>query len=180
MSKLTDTQLAILSEAAQDPECRVTIPDRLRGGAVAKVVGPLLAKGLVEEAAHRPGLVAYRPAEDGSQLSLVITDAGLEALGIEIEPAAELPVEETREGPAPTRTPRSGTKQALLIGLLERPEGATIDEVIATGWQPHTVRGAISGALKKRLGMAITSEKVEERGRVYRVQPSGTLPISKA
>ena len=170
MSKLTDTQLAILSEAAQDPECRVTIPDRLRGGAVAKVVGPLLAKGLVEEAAHRPGLVAYRTAEDGSQLSLVITDAGLEALGIEIEPAAELPVEETREGPAPTRTPRSGTKQAMLIGILERPEGATIEEVIAaTGWQAHTVRGAISGALKKRLGIAVTSVKVEGRGRVYRV-----------
>ena len=170
MSKLTDTQLAILSEAAQHPERAVTIPDRLRGGAVAKVVGPLLAKGLVNEIAHRPGLVAYRTAEDGSQLSLVITDAGLEALGIEIEPAAELPVEETREGPAPTRTPRSGTKQALLIGLLERPEGATIEEVIAaTGWQAHTVRGAISGALKKRLGIAITSEKVEERGRVYRV-----------
>ena len=64
---------------------------------------------------------------------------------------------------------RKGTKQALLVGLLDRPEGATIDEIIAaTGWQPHTVRGAFAGALKKRLGLTITSEKREGRGRVYR------------
>ena len=65
---------------------------------------------------------------------------------------------------------RAGTKQALLIEMLKRTEGATIDEVIAaTGWQAHTVRGAIAGALKKRLGLNVDSEKVEGRGRVYRV-----------
>jgi hypothetical protein len=63
----------------------------------------------------------------------------------------------------------AGTKQAKLIALLERAEGATITEIVkATGWLPHTVRGAISGALKKRLGLAVTSIK-EERGRVYRI-----------
>ena len=51
-----------------------------------------------------------------------------------------------------------------------RREGATIAEVVAvTGWQPHTVRGALAGALKKRLGLTIDSEKVEGRGRVYRL-----------
>ena len=70
---------------------------------------------------------------------------------------------------APRRT-RDGTKQALLVGMLDRAEGATIDEIVAaTGWQPHTVRGAFAGALKKRLGLTIASEKVEERGRVYRI-----------
>ena len=50
------------------------------------------------------------------------------------------------------------------------PDGASIDEIIAaTGWQPHTVRGAIAGALKKKLGLTVTSDKVEGRGRVYRL-----------
>jgi hypothetical protein len=58
----------------------------------------------------------------------------------------------------------------MLIAMLKRPEGATVPEVVeAMGWQPHTVRGAIAGALKKRLGLQISSEKVDGRGRVYRV-----------
>ena len=65
---------------------------------------------------------------------------------------------------------REGTKQAALVEMLRRPEGATIDEIVAaTGWQPHTVRGAFAGALKKRLGLTVTSEKVETRGRIYRI-----------
>jgi len=61
------------------------------------------------------------------------------------------------------------SKQAEVIALLHRPEGATVDEVMAlTGWQRHTVRGVFSGALKKKLGLTIGSER-EERGRVYRV-----------
>ena len=52
------------------------------------------------------------------------------------------------------RKSREGTKQAQLIAMLKRPEGATIAEIVeATGWQPHTVRGALAGALKKRLGL---------------------------
>ena len=54
--------------------------------------------------------------------------------------------------------------------MLKREEGATVEEVVkAFGWQPHTVRGAISGALKKKLGLKIESEKIEDRGRVYRI-----------
>lgn len=61
------------------------------------------------------------------------------------------------------------TKQQLLIDLLKRPDGATIDGIVAaTEWQSHTARGAMSGALKKRLGLTITSQK-EERGRVYKI-----------
>ena len=55
--------------------------------------------------------------------------------------------------------------------MLQRPEGATIAEIVeATGWQPHTVRGALAGALKKRLALTIASEKVDGRGRVYRIE----------
>lgn len=68
------------------------------------------------------------------------------------------------------RAPREGTKQAALIAMLRAPEGATIEEIMAAmGWQSHTVRGAMAGALKRKLGFEVTSEKVEERGRVYKL-----------
>jgi hypothetical protein len=66
---------------------------------------------------------------------------------------------------------RTGTKQELLIARLKRPEGATVPEVVeVTGWLPHTVRGAIAGALRKKLGLRISSEKVRGRARAYRIQ----------
>lgn len=54
--------------------------------------------------------------------------------------------------------------------MLRAPDGAAIEEIMAaTGWQSHTVRGAMAGALKKKLGLEVSSEKVEGRGRVYRL-----------
>jgi hypothetical protein len=65
---------------------------------------------------------------------------------------------------------RADSKQAKLVEMLKRPDGATIDEIVKKfEWQPHTVRGAIAGALKKKLGLDVQSEKVEGRGRVYRI-----------
>jgi Protein of unknown function (DUF3489) len=73
----------------------------------------------------------------------------------------------------PEPQPVRASKQAEVIALLRRPEGATVDEVrAATGWQPHTVRGVFSGALKKKLGLAVVATK-EERGRVYRIVEAG-------
>jgi hypothetical protein len=64
---------------------------------------------------------------------------------------------------------RDGSKQAAMIAMLRRPEGATIAQIVeVTGWQSHTVRGAFAGALKKRLGLEVSSEKVEGT-RVYRL-----------
>lgn len=66
--------------------------------------------------------------------------------------------------------PRVGSKLAILVELLSRDGGAAVEEMTAaTGWQAHTVRGVMSGALAKKFGLAITSEKIEGRGRVYRV-----------
>ena len=80
---------------------------------------------------------------------------------------AELPVDPERVAGSPA--PRAGSKQAQVIDLFRRAEGATVAEVIAaTGWQPHTVRGIVSGTLKKKLGLTVISAK-EERGRVYRI-----------
>ena len=137
----------------------------------------------------------WRNLEDGRGVQLRVTAAGLDALGIE-PPAAQVPEAPQRPGAGHTNSPasaespsataaegpsashttplrgkaREGTKQAALVAMLKRSEGATIAEVVAaTGWQPHTVRGALAGALKKRLGLTIASEKVEGRGRVYRL-----------
>jgi hypothetical protein len=73
----------------------------------------------------------------------------------------------------PNPQPPRASKQAEVIALLRRPEGATVDEVgAATGWPPHTVRGVFSGALKKKLGLPVVATK-EERGRVYRLSTAG-------
>ena len=85
-------------------------------------------------------------------------------------PAAEGRAHGARHGALRAKT-RDGTKQAQLIAMLRRKQGATIAQIVeATGWQPHTVRGAFAGALKKKLGLTVTSEKVEGGERVYRIE----------
>ena len=187
MTKLSDTQAIILSAAAQrEDRIALPLPESLRGGAAAKVIGAMLTKGFLEEvdADVRKGEPMWRETGDGHGVTLVATDAGLAAIGIEPEDAdtapagaTDAPTEqsapdtptETKTAPK-ARTPRTGTKQAKLIEMLLADGGATIDEIVAeTGWQPHTVRGAFAGALKKKLGLAVTSEKVEGRGRVYKL-----------
>ena len=72
--------------------------------------------------------------------------------------------------PKAASTPRPESKQSKLIAMLKHPNGVTIAEIAeALDWQPHTVRGAIAGALKKKLGLNVESEKVDNRGRVYRI-----------
>ena len=197
MTKLSDTQLLILSAAAQRDDRNVLpLPGSLRGGAATKVVGALLSRGLIAETTTDSQTKAdaalnriWRNDEDGRAILLHITDAGLAAIGVEPEdapdggdtapeaaeeaPSTDAATEAAPDAaPAPkARKPREGTKQAQLIAMLRTPEGATIDDIVAaTGWQPHTVRGAFAGALKKRLGLEVTSDKVEGRGRVYRVE----------
>ena len=70
-----------------------------------------------------------------------------------------------KAAPAAKPTPRAGTKQAQMIELLKRPEGATVEQIAeATGWQHHTIRGAISGALKKKLGLNVEATRTREVG----------------
>jgi len=67
-------------------------------------------------------------------------------------------------------TQREGTKQAMLITMLQHPDGASIAEIVAaTGWMGHSARGAISGVLKKKLALPVTSGKIEGRGTVYKL-----------
>jgi len=188
MTNLSDTQALILSAAAQRPDhIALPLPDSLRGGAAAKVVSTMIAKGLIEEvdANIRKGETVWRETGDGHGVTLIATDAGLAAIGIEREDANAAPagaMDAPTEEPAPDlptepqaapkrRTPREGTKQAQLIAMLSAPDGATIEEITtALTWAPHTCRGAMSGALKKRLGLTITSRTDDQRGRVYKIE----------
>lgn len=82
----------------------------------------------------------------------------------------EAPVTADPTSETAPRTPRPGSKLAKVIDLLESEAGATIAEIMtATSWQQHTVRGALAGSITKNLGRTLTSEKVEGRGRVYRI-----------
>jgi hypothetical protein len=175
MSGLSDTQAVILSAASQrDDGAVLPLPEtlKIKGGAVDKVLGSLKAKGLIE----------HRGSRRGDSPPLRITRAGLQAIGVETEDdvgagpnaahmgAAMSAKRETRAKPgtaasAEKPTPRTGTKQAQMIEMLKRPEGATVEQIAAaTGWQHHTIRGAISGALKKKLGLTVEATRNREAG----------------
>ena len=159
-NKLTPTQQSLLKTAARCEDRAIRWPSNLRGGARTKIITSLVDAGLA----------------DNQGGSLVVTDAGMRASGV--EPASAPKAKRTGRakaapkkdnGGAPRAT-RADSKQARLIEMLKRKEGASIEEIVtALGWQPHTVRGAIAGALKKKLGLEVSSEKVEGRGRVYKL-----------
>jgi hypothetical protein len=95
------------------------------------------------------------------------------------EDTATEPVEASDAAPTTTdtaaRTARPGSKLAKVVELLEGEAGATIAEIMAaTSWQQHTVRGALAGSITKRFGRMPSSEKVEGRGRVYRIKTPQT------
>ena len=72
----------------------------------------------------------------------------------------------------PVATTTAETKQSIVLTMLRRTNGASIAEIIeATDWQPHSVRGFMSGALKKRLSIDVISEKGEDGVRRYYVAP---------
>ena len=181
MTTPSDTQSLILSRAATRPgNLALPLPEGLVGAAAKMVVGKMIARGWLKEveANLRRSEPMWRETGDGHGTTLVATEAGLEAIGI--EPVVANAVANVRRAkpkvePAPDDTAkpvaiRAGTKQAQIIAMLKRPEGATIAEMVeATSWQSHTVRGSVSGALKKKLGLPITAEKVEGRGTVYRI-----------
>jgi hypothetical protein len=141
--KPTDVQRAVLEAAAKHPQKQVIeFPANINGGARNKVI----------KALHKAQWVT--PSEVDPD-AYVITPAGMEAAGIKL---------------SMSRSHREGTKQALLLNLLKQPGGVSLHEMAqATGWQHHTVRGAMAGALKKKMGLNIVSEKSEGQDRKYRI-----------
>jgi hypothetical protein len=158
-AKLTPTQATVLKAAAARPDGNIDpLPPNLRGSARAKVIEGLCARGLIADA-------------DGHYQ---ITDAGYAAVGK--RPPAPKGVQRmdapdalpNMEATPPTLRP--GTKLAAIIEAMRQPGGATIAQMMAaTDWQAHTVRGAISGMIRKRLGYQVVAEKGAEGQRTYRI-----------
>ncbi len=176
MAKLTETQIRILSAGAQRRDnLAMPLPKGLAGAAAKMTVGKMIERGWLEEvdADLRRGEPLWRETGDGHGTTLMVTDAGLLAIGIEpvvVKTMAAIREHAAKAPAVKTPKPRTGTKQAMLIALLQAPEGATMEAIMAaTGWQAHSARGAMSGALGKKLGLVVISMKEEGRGRVYRV-----------
>ena len=186
MTTPSDTQSLILSRAATRPgNIALPLPEGLVGAAAKMVIGKMIARGWLEEveANLRRGEPLWRETGDGHGTTLIATEAGLEAIGIEpVVASAGASARKAKAKAAPAESAddtatakpvaiRAGTKQAQIIAMLQRPEGATVAEMVeATGWLAHTVRGCISGALKKKLGLPINAKREERRGTVYKVE----------
>lgn len=200
MVKLNDTQLVILAAAAKrDDGSILPLPKRLKakGESAAQILANLVKKKLATELPASRDVAVWRRREGGERLMLAITEGGLRSIGIDpgdvektkvlaadkkdqrgpAKKAPRAPAEKQRHAPKKNGKPasppidvRSDTKQAKIVTLLRRPDGASIEQMMkATAWQAHSVRGFISGALKKKLGLGIVSEKSEDRGRIYRI-----------
>ena len=178
MTKLTETQTTILSAGAQRPDnIAMPLPKGLAGAAAKMAVTKMIERGWLQEvdANLRRGEPLWRETGDGHGTTLVVTDAGLLAIGI--APVVVKTMTAIHENAAEVLkpkvpTPRAGTKQATLIAMLRAPDGATMEAIIAaTGWLPHTARGVMSGALGKKLGLVVTSVKEGDGARVYRINP---------
>ncbi len=181
MVRLSDSQAVVLGAACQRPDRSVyPLTTKLPGAAAAKVLGSLVKKGFIEELQAKPQDTVWREDKKKGRLTLRATPAAFEALGIDPPSGADTVAEtndgtgrkankgKSKEKAAPAT--RANSKQAQLIEMLKSRDGATVDEIVKKfDWQAHTVRGAIAGALKKKLGLKVDSEKVEGRGRVYRI-----------
>ena len=191
---ITERQLDLITRAHCDAGGLIEPLLSLQGGAKLKMIASLGQRGLIEQAdgqwrITRAAIAIIKgeaqpedvlPAVKGAATSptpLPADDPELEAAVA----AAEASWQQDQPNPVPKRGP-GNSKQALVIEMLKRPEGATIAQICeATSWQAHTVRGTFAGALKKKLGLTIVSEKIEGPAgtpgagqRLYRIAEEAT------
>lgn len=166
--KLNDLQLILLSTANQRDDGSIFPPPdsiakdekRIRGA-----IPPLLKQGLVEEVPIKDRRLAWR--EEAEQpIGLAITNAGRAIIAPETDAAQTASKSKrTKAKDAPAAPPAS--KVSIVLHLLRRPEGATLNELVdATSWLPHTTRAALTGLRKK--GHVIEKTK-RENATCYRI-----------
>ena len=175
---LSANQSAVLTHAIEHPQGKLDwFPDTIKGGARQKVIESLFKRGLV--IGHGGDWIVTAEAYDA--LGRPRPDAP--TTGQLTTPAEENAAKPARKNARKAATPkldaaatsdaprtRENSKQAQVIAMLRRPEGATIQQICdATQWQAHTVRGTFAGAFKKKLNLTITSDKAEGGVRVYRI-----------
>ncbi len=173
---LNPNQQAILERAVQDSAGKIAwFPEHIRGGARAKVLEGLLKRALItpdgdDWVVAAEGYDALGLPRPGTlPPTITLNDPELEADVTKAEASWQTPSQHK-----PVRA-RADSKQAMVTGLLQRPEGATIAQIMeVTGWQQHTVRGTLAGTFKKRLGLTINSSKEAGGQRVYRIEPVST------
>jgi hypothetical protein len=150
MTKLNDTQTLLLSHASQATSgSLVPLPAGCapEDEKITKAVASLLRRKLVEEREANAAGEVWR-AGDVTPTGLFITPAGLSAIGVETDLAAENAA--SAPCPAPTAGAVRTSKIARVLMLLQRPDGASIADIIAaTNWLPHTTRAALTGLRKK-------------------------------
>ena len=189
-ANLTPAQHAILAKAINTSGGKIDwFPDNIKGGARKKVLDGLFNRALITPDGEgwciaaegydalgmkRPHIDVKHTSKFEAKLDAIIAnaeaaqddtadaDAELEAAVAQAEASFKTPVKAPRT--------RDNSKQAEVIRMLQRPEGATIGQICtATGWQAHTVRGTFAGAFKKKLGLTIVSDKPQGGERVYRI-----------
>ena len=192
VARLSDAQLVILGGATQRADgSLIPFPQSLtaKGAALSKVVETLCNRKLVEERRTINGTPEWRRDEDGRPLGLFITTSGLLALGVDDadksgpqrgasrqrKPAPAGPRGKVRKtSPAGSRRQAAAaqTKQDLVIQMLRRHPGVSIEDIIAkTGWQPHSVRGFFSGVVRKKLKLPLVSDLGKDGVRRYHIAP---------
>ncbi len=155
-TKLTPAQHAILAHAHNHTDGKIVwFPDNIKGGARKKVIDSMFNHALITPLGN----------------DWFVAAEGYDALGLPRPGPVSIAEPEIKSTVAAIKPrTRDNSKQAQVIAMLKRPEGATIAQICeATGWQQHTVRGTFAGAFKKKLGLNLTSEKSEGAERIYRV-----------
>ena len=180
MPNLSNAQAALLAAAAARPDLNVLPASetlRLKGAALERTLKALRTRGLITEAPMtvrtKRSKWAGPDADAADRRRLILTPAGLKAIGVESAQAGAGTADAVPEQRARPQTQRArpGGKLGVLLDAVSRPEGSTLEDLTAaSGWLPHTARAAIT-RLRQR-GFEVRIATMGAR-RAYHLVPAG-------